>query len=104
MRRILVENARRKRRLRHGGGLQRVNLEDADVAAGAEDETLLQVDEVLEELALEDPFQAQIVKLRFFVGLTNNETANALGVSEKTVLRYWAHAKLWLYDRIHRRP
>lgn len=104
MRRILVENARRKQRLRHGGGWQRVDLQDAEVAAGAEDETLLQVHEVLDELAQEDSFQAQVVKLRFFVGLTNKEAANALGVSEKTVLRYWAHAKVWLYDRLHRPP
>ena len=103
MRRILVENARRKRRLRHGGGLQRVSLEDAEIAADAEDDKLLQVDEALDELALEDPLQAQVVKLRFFMGLTSSELANALGVSEKTVLRYWAHAKVWLYDRIHRR-
>lgn len=103
MRRILVEKARRKRRLRHGGGLQRINLADAELATDAEDETLLQVHEALDELAREDPFQARIVKLRFFAGLTNNEAASALGVSEKTVLRYWAHAKVWLYDRIQRR-
>jgi RNA polymerase sigma factor (TIGR02999 family) len=103
MRRILVEKARRKRRLRHGGGLQRVDLEDV-VVATAEDETLLQVHDVVDELAREDPFQAEVVKLRFFVGLTNNEAANALGVSEKTVLRYWAHAKVWLYDRLQHHP
>ncbi len=104
MRRILVERARRKRRLRHGGGWQRVDLEDAEISPVAEDETVLQVHEVLDELAREDPFQARIVKLRFFAGLTNTEAAHVLGVSEKTVLRRWAHAKVWLYDRIHHRP
>lgn len=89
--------------MRHGGGWQRVDLEDAEIAVDAEDETLLQVHEALDELAREDPFQAQVVKLRFFAGLTNNEAASALGVSEKTVLRYWAHAKVWLHDRMRRR-
>ncbi|MHC1767803.1 MAG: ECF-type sigma factor [Verrucomicrobiia bacterium] len=104
MRRILVERARRKRRLRHGGGWQRVDLEQAEIASDAEDETLLRVHEVLDELARKDPFQAKVIKLRFFAGLTNNEAAHVLGVSEKTVLRRWAHAKVWLYDRIHHRP
>jgi RNA polymerase sigma factor (TIGR02999 family) len=103
MRRILVENARRKQRLRHGGGQQRVSLEEAEVAAAAEDDKLLQVHEALDDLAAEDPVQAQIVKLRFFAGLKSSEVANALGVSEKTVLRYWTHAKAWLYERMRSR-
>jgi len=103
MRRILVENARRKRRLRHGGGQQRVSLEAVEVAADVEDDKLLQVHEALDDLAVEDPVQAQIVKLRFFACLKSSEVASALGVSEKTVLRYWTHAKAWLYERMRSR-
>src|SRR5947208_16229661 len=103
MRRILVENARRKRRLRHGGGQQRVGLEETKIVAQAEDDKLLQVDEALDDLAREDPVQAQVVKLRFFAGLKNEEVAEALGVSSKTVQRYWTHAKSWLYQRIQNR-
>ena len=100
MRRILVENARRKRRLRHGGGQQRVGLEEADLVARPEEDKVLQVNEALDDLAREDPIQAQVVKLRFFAGLKNEEVAEALGVSTKTVQRYWTHAKSWLYQRI----
>ena len=100
MRRILVENARRKRRLRHGGGQQRVGLEEIELVAEPEEDKVLQVDEALDDLAREDPIQAQVVKLRFFAGLKNEEVAEALGVSTKTVQRYWTHAKSWLYQRI----
>jgi RNA polymerase sigma factor (TIGR02999 family) len=101
MRRVLVENARRKKRLRHGGGQERLDLEAVDLPAASQDEKVLQVDEALAELAAIDPEQAQVVKLRFFAGLGNAEAAAALGVSEKTVQRYWNHAKAWLYQRIH---
>ena len=100
MRRILVENARRKRRLRHGGGQARVELEESNIAAPADDDKILLVDEALEALEAEDPLQAQVVKLRFFTGLSNAEVATALSISEKTVQRYWAHAKAWLFDHI----
>jgi RNA polymerase sigma factor (TIGR02999 family) len=100
MRRILVERARRKRRLRHGGDQQRVELEQANVMAEGEDARMLELDEALQALELQSPDQAQVVKLRFFAGLGNSEIATALGVSEKTVQRYWAHAKAWLYQRI----
>jgi len=100
MRRILVENARRKRRLRHGGGQQRVGLEEIELVAEAEEDKVLQVHEALDDLAREDPIQAQVVKLRFFAGLKNEEVAEALGVSTKTVQRYWIHAKSWLYRHI----
>ena len=100
MRRILVENARRKRRLRHGGGQQRVGLEEADLVAEPEEDKVLQIHEALDDLAREDPIQAQVVKLRFFAGLKNEEVAEALGVSTKTVQRYWTHAKSWLYQHI----
>ena len=101
MRRILVENARRKQRRRHGGGQQRVEWNEADVPVGVGDDTFLLVHEALDELAAEDAVQAEVVKLRFFVGMSNDEAARALGVSEKTVRRYWTHAKAWLYERIH---
>ena len=101
MRRILVENARRKNRLRHGGGQQRVNLEEVDLVADTADDKCLEVDEALGDLAREDPVEAEVVKMRFFGGLKNEEVAEALGVSSKTVERYWGHAKLWLYRHIH---
>jgi RNA polymerase sigma factor (TIGR02999 family) len=100
MRRILVENARRKQRLRHGGGQQRVALEEIDSVAQADADKLLQVDEALQDLAREDPVEAEVVKLRFFGGLKNEEVAEVIGVSSKTVQRYWTHAKSWLYQRI----
>jgi RNA polymerase sigma factor (TIGR02999 family) len=103
MRRILVENARRKQRIRHGGEQQRVEMEDADVPTEPEDEKLLEVDEALGELAREDPLEAQVVKLRFFAGLTNDEVAAALGVSGKTTQRYWNHAKVRLYQIVQSR-
>lgn len=100
MRRILVERARRRKRLRHGGAQERVELDESAIAAPAEDDKILLVSEALEALETEDPVQAQVVKLRFFVGLTEGEVAKAIGVSEKTVQRYWLHAKAWLYERI----
>lgn len=96
MRRILVERARRKRALKHGAGLERVNAEEVEIAAGAKEDDLLAVDEALEKLAREDVRMAELVKLRFFVGMTNREAAEALGVSEPTVERRWAFARAWL--------
>lgn len=100
MRQILVENARRKRALRHGGGQQRVNIEDLPIAIEVEDEKILEVDEALELLRQEDAAKAEVVKLRYFVGLNHDEIAEVLGLSEKTVRRYWAYAKVWLYQHI----
>jgi len=100
MRRILVENARRKRRLRHGGGQALVRIEESNIVAPADDDKILLVDQALEVLEAEDPVQARVVKLRFFTGLSNAEAAAALGVSEKTIQRYWAHAKAWLFEHI----
>jgi RNA polymerase sigma factor (TIGR02999 family) len=96
MRRILVDRARRRRSIKHGGQLERVDLDAVEPAAPMQDDWLLQVDAALEQLALEDARKAQIVKLRFFVGLTNAEVAALLGLSEKTVKRDWAFAKVWL--------
>jgi len=97
MRRILVDNARRKHRIKRGAGQQPLNLEDVDVATNADPENLLLVHEALETLAATDLVKAELVKLRFFVGLTNQEAAKVLGLSEKTVKRYWIHARAWLY-------
>ncbi len=100
MRRILVERARRRGRLRHGGGQERVAWEESAIAAPADDDRILLVSEALAVLEAQDPLQGQVVKLRFFVGLSEGEVARAMGVSEKTVQRYWVHAKAWLYEQI----
>jgi len=101
MRHILIDNARRKRRVRHGGALRRVNLENVDLACAADDETLLRVDEALMKFAKEDPVKAELVKLRYFVGLSIPEAANALGMSESTAKRAWAYARAWLYAELN---
>jgi RNA polymerase sigma factor (TIGR02999 family) len=100
MRRILVENARRKRRLRHGAGQERVPLEKVEIATETADDRLLKVNDALDSLAHEDPLEAEVVKLRFFVGLNHKDIAKALDLTEKTVQRYWAHAKASLYQHI----
>ena len=96
MRRILVDRARRRRAQKHGGDLERVDLDAVDLPFAGSDDLVLQVHEALEQLAAEDPEKAQVVKLRFFVGMENAEVATLLGVSEKTVQRHWAFAKAWL--------
>jgi RNA polymerase sigma factor (TIGR02999 family) len=103
MRRILVESARRKQRIRHGGGQERLDVSDVSVAAPLDDDKIILVNDALESLAREDALQAEVVKLRFFAGLSNAEVAVAVGVSEKTVQRYWSHAKAWLYGYIRGR-
>lgn len=104
MRRILIDVARRKHQVRHGGGLRRVDLEGTDIAVLDARERLLQVDEVLDGLAAVDPLKAQVVKLRFFVGLSNAEIANLLNLSERTVERAWRFAKAWRSCRHLTRP
>lgn len=98
MRRILIDNARRKRRPIHGGDLQRIDLDDATATAaeGSHDEVLA-VDEALCKLSDEAPEKAELVKLRYFAGMTLNEAADALGISRATASRYWAYAKVFLY-------
>ncbi len=100
MRRILIENARRKSRLKHGGGQERVNLEDLELAETSPDEKVLLIDEALQELQARDPERAHIVVLKFFGGLTNQEVAESLGIGERTVERQWAYAKAWLFRKI----
>jgi RNA polymerase sigma factor (TIGR02999 family) len=102
MRRILIERARRQGRARHGGGLQRVPLEGLDLAADTDPGLLLLVDESLDRLARQDAAGAALIKLRFFVGLSNVEAAEVLGLSERTAKRAWAYARAWLYEEIRR--
>jgi len=99
MRRILVDNARRKRAQRHGGNQQRVELADVAVAAPNDDQ-ILAVNEALEKFAVQDKRKAELVKLRYFVGMTIEEAADVLGISEPTAKRHWTYARTWLYEEI----
>ena len=101
MRRILIDRARRRQGIRHGGGLERVHVDDFDRVAGVEDDDqLLAVHEALDKLAARDPPKAELVKLRYFAGMTVEEAAAALGISEPTAKRWWAFARTWLYMEI----
>jgi len=100
MRRILIENARRKSRLKRGGALLRVDISEIELAESTPDEKVLMIDEALEMLETEDPEKARIVVMKFFGGLTNQEVAETLQVTERTVERHWAFAKAWLFRRI----
>jgi RNA polymerase sigma factor (TIGR02999 family) len=100
MRRIMIERARRKSRIKHGGGQERVNIEKIDIADALPDEKVLLVDEALERLEKEDPETARIVKLRFFGGLNNEEIAKITGINGRTIRRQWDFAKAWLFKRI----
>ena len=101
MRRILVDRARRKHTLRHGGSQVRVELHETAIEAPADDEKLLQVHDALEVLAAEDSQKAEIVKLRFFGGLSHEEIAKVLSVNEKTVRRHWELAKVRLFQIVN---
>lgn len=100
MRRILVDSARRRLQLKRGGDMERVDLHESQIGSPYDEEKLLQVHEVLNALAVEDPLKAQIVKLRFFVGLNHHEIAEALSLNEKTIRRHWEVAKVRLYELI----
>ena len=100
MRRILIESARRKQRLKRGVNPERVPLEDLNLAMEADSENLLLVNDALERFQKEDPQKATLVKLRFFVGLKNHEAAEAMGISPTTAKRYWAFARAWLYNEL----
>ena len=100
MRRILIERARRKLTPRCGGGFERVDLDGIDLAAPEADEQLLAVHEVLDHLAADYPVQAEVVKLRYFVGMTIEETAEVLGVSVATVKNYWTFSRAWIFSKI----
>jgi len=99
MRRILVDNARRKRTQRHGGGQRRVELDDIRLAV-ENDDLLLAVNDVLEKLAATDKQKAELVKLRYFVGMTIEEAAQVLDISEPMAKRHWAYARAWLSEEI----
>lgn len=100
MRHILIDRARRKQTVRHGGSCQRVDLDGFEPAAPGVDEQLLAVNEALEKFALEHPVQAELVKLRYFAGLTNEEISGVLGISVSTVKNYWMFSRAWLLNEI----
>jgi RNA polymerase sigma factor (TIGR02999 family) len=102
MRRILIENARRKQRQKRGGQLERLDVNEVEIASPLPDDQLLALDEALDRLSKEDPRAAEIVKLCFFVGLTQQEVAQHLGASVSTVERSWAYARAWLFREINR--
>jgi len=102
MRRILVDSARRKRRIKHGGALQRVDWTNLDVAIAEDDEAVLAVSEALDKLAKHDPAGAQLIKLRFFAGLSNVEAAKVLGLTERTAKRTWSYARAWLFEELQK--
>ena len=102
MRRILIDRARRRLTQRHGGGYERVDLEESRLVAPDTDEQLLVIDEALEKLVKDYPQQAQVVKLRYFAGMTNEETAQLLGLSVSTIKNYWAFSRAWLFDEIRK--
>jgi RNA polymerase sigma factor (TIGR02999 family) len=100
MRRILIDRARRKNAVRHGGEQQRVDLQELDLASPVADDQLVAVSEALDKLAVQHKTEAELVKLRYFVGLTNDEAAEALGISPRTAKYYWTHARAWLFREI----
>jgi RNA polymerase sigma factor (TIGR02999 family) len=100
MRQILVDAARKKRRLKRGGGWHRLDLESIHLAAETDPDRLLAVNEALEDLSRHDPVKADLVKLRFFVGLSLPKAAQAMGLSTSTAKRSWAFARAWLYQRL----
>src|SRR5262245_18076242 len=104
MRRILVEQARHKRRIKHGGQQQRVDLDSACAVGDGVSLDLLDLDEALSKLATVEPAKAELVKLRYFAGLTMPEAAAALGVSLATAERWWTFAKSWLYSELADQP
>lgn len=104
MRQIVIDRARRNNRLRHGAGQLRVDLEKVDIPAPlpTDNEMLLALDEALTEFEQVDPEKARIVKLKFYVGLTEAEIAEELGIGERTAKRHWAYARAWLFERVER--
>ncbi len=100
MRRILIENARRKRAQRHGGGQAKLDIQTIEVAEPAKHDELLAVSEALEKFTLRDKQKAELVKLRYFVGLTTEEAAEVLGISVPTADRWWNFSRAWLFEAI----
>jgi RNA polymerase sigma factor (TIGR02999 family) len=104
MRLILVDNARRKRAARHGGGQQRTAMPEIASPGAANEDQILAVHEALEKFAAQDKQKAELVKLRYFVGMTHEEAAEALGISVPTAKRHWAYARAWLAQEIRSQP
>jgi RNA polymerase sigma factor (TIGR02999 family) len=104
MRRILIDHARQKLRSRHGGDRERVPLSDVEVAGETPADELLALDEALDRFAARDPVKAELVKLRYFVGLSEEDAAAALGISRATASRYWTYARAWLINAIEEKP
>jgi len=100
MRRILIDRARRRNAQRHGGGLERLDMDDLEIAATAPDEELLAVHEALDRLAAMEAPKAELVKLRYFMGMTLEEAAAVLNISEPTAKRWWRFARAWLFTEI----
>ena len=100
MRHILIDRARRKQTQRHGGGLEKVTFDDIELASPIPDEQLLNMNDALAKFASQYPSQAQVVKLRFFVGMTNDEIAQLLSISVSTVKNYWNFSRAWLFKEI----
>ncbi len=100
MRRILIDNARRKQRLKRGGARRRVDLNDADIAIEDSSDDLIALDEALTKLASIDKVKADLVKLRYFAGLTLEQAADMLELSERTAKRHWTYARAWLYQQV----
>lgn len=100
MRRILIDNARRKRALRHGGNRQRLDVDEIEIAAREKEDELLAINEALEKFAAVDKQKAELVKLRYFVGLTIDESAEILGISVPTAKRWWTYSRAWLFRQM----
>jgi len=100
MRRILIDNARRKSAVKHGGGQERLNIDDLELGTSLPDEKVLMVNAALEQLEQEHPERAKIVILKYFGGMTNEEISKTLGIGERTVYRHWLCAKVWLFDKL----
>ena len=103
MRRILIDRARRKQAVRHGGGQQRCDIDEIEIAAPTQDAELLAVNEALDQFAAQEPQKADLVKLRYFAGMGLKEAGQVLGISEPTAVRWWTYAKAWLYQAIQKK-
>ena len=101
MRRILIDRARSRHAVRHGGGLVRLNAADLELASAPDDDRVLAINDALEKFALVEPQKAELVKLRYFAGLTVEEAAQTLGISEPTAKRWWAYARAWLFREMN---
>ena len=99
MRRILIDNARRKKSLKHGGGHKKANLDNVELAIEEPSEDVVALDEALTKLAVEDPVKANLVKLRYFAGLSIEQAAEMLGISRATAERYWSYSRVWLFHK-----